>query len=62
MVAAFEFKKDSSFQFYFIYGAVDRSSSGDFSIQNGVIILHAHKVPGKDFQLSARNIMAMELP
>ncbi len=51
MVAAFEFKKDSSFQFYFIYGAVDRNSIGHFTIQNGTIILQARKVPGKDFTI-----------
>jgi hypothetical protein len=50
MVAAFEFKQDS-FRFYFIYGAVDRSAGGSFTIQNGNIILHAAKIPGKDFTI-----------
>jgi hypothetical protein len=49
MVAAFEFKKDSTFKFYFIYGAVDRNSSGRYSIHDRNIILHALKEPGKDF-------------
>jgi hypothetical protein len=52
MVAAFEFKKDSSFKFYFIYGAVDRNSSGRYTIQDGTIILHALKEPGKDFTIT----------
>lgn len=51
MVAAFEFKKDSSYQFYFIYGVVDRNSNGHFTIHNGNIILHSLKVPGKDFTI-----------
>ena len=51
MVAAFEFKKDSSFKFYFIYGAVDRSASGKYEIKDGNIILHAHKKPGHDFTI-----------
>jgi len=50
MVAAFEFKQDS-FRFYFIYGAVDRSASGSFTIQNGNVILHSAKIPGKDFTI-----------
>jgi hypothetical protein len=50
MVAAFEFKQDS-FRFYFIYGAVDRSANGRFTIQNGNISLHAAKIPGKDFTI-----------
>jgi hypothetical protein len=55
MVAAFEFKQDS-FRFYFIYGAVDRSASGRFTIQNGNIILHAAKIPGKDFTIAREEI------
>src|SRR4030095_631661 len=51
MVAAFQFKPDSTYQFYFIYGAVDRKSSGRFSIHDGNIILHAVKVPGNDFTI-----------
>ena len=52
MVAAFEFKKDSSFKFYFIYGAIDRNSSGRFTIYDGKIILHAEKEPGNDFTIT----------
>ena len=51
MVAAFQFKKDSSFEFYFIYGAVDRKSSGHFNIHDRIIVLHADKVPGRDFTI-----------
>jgi hypothetical protein len=52
MVAAFEFNKDSTFKFYFIYGAVDRNSSGRYSVHDGTIILHAQKEPGKDFTIT----------
>ena len=51
MVAAFQFKKDSSFEFYFIYGAVDRKSSGHFTVHDRIIVLHADKVPGRDFTI-----------
>ena len=54
MVAAFEFKKDSSFKFYFIYGAIDRNSSGRFTIYDGKIILHAEKEPGNDFTITSQ--------
>ena len=49
MVAAFKFNEDSSFEFYFIYGAVDRMSSGTYKVENGKVILKANKLPGKDF-------------
>ncbi len=52
MVAAFQFKKDSSFEFYFIYGVVDRNSSGHFTIHDGKVILYAEKEPGKDFTIT----------
>lgn len=48
MVAAFQFKKDS-FEFYFIYGAVDRNSKGHYKVRDGIIFLQSDKVPGNDF-------------
>jgi len=49
MVAAFQFKSDHSFEFYFIYGAVDRHAKGTYEIKDNQILLHADKKPGHDF-------------
>ncbi len=50
MVAAFNFHPDSTFEFYFIYGAVDRMAQGKYSIVNNNIHLAASKTPGRDFK------------
>jgi hypothetical protein len=52
MVSAFQFKKDSSFQFYYIYGAVDRSAQGHFTVHGGRLFLHSDKKPGHDFTVT----------
>jgi hypothetical protein len=51
MVAAFNFNADSSFEFYFIYGAVDRMAQGKYSVINNSIYLSSRKTPGKDFKI-----------
>ncbi len=43
--------KDSTFQFYFSYGALDRHGSGKWSVKNNEIILESKPYPGKDFKL-----------
>ena len=42
---------DSSFEFYFSYGALDRYGSGKWSINKDNIILNSKQYPGKDFKL-----------
>lgn len=51
MVAAFNFQPDSSFEFYFIYGAVDRLATGKYHIRNNMISFSSDKIPGKDFTI-----------
>ena len=43
--------KDSTFQFYFSYGALDREGSGKWSVTGDHIILDSKPYPGKDFKL-----------
>jgi hypothetical protein len=52
MVAIFEFLGTDSFEFGYVYGAVDRTSSGHYTIRNGKIFLQANKQPGKDFTVA----------
>ncbi len=44
-------KEDSTFQFYFSYGALDRYGSGKWSVHDNVVILDSKPYPGKDFKL-----------
>jgi hypothetical protein len=51
MASGFQLNKDSSFQFFFSYGAVDRMAKGRFTARDGKIILHGDKIPAKDFTI-----------
>ncbi|MBK8552196.1 MAG: hypothetical protein IPL53_14505 [Ignavibacteria bacterium] len=52
MAAGFRFNEDSTFQFYYIYGAADRSAHGKYTLIDGRIILKSSKSAGNDFTLS----------
>jgi len=49
MVAAFKFTENGRFEFFYSYGAVDRSASGHFTIDKDTIRLNSDKEPGHDF-------------
>ncbi|HRI19301.1 MAG TPA: hypothetical protein PLA68_00040 [Panacibacter sp.] len=42
---------DSSFEFFYTYGALDRYGTGKWSIENNTIALNSKPYPGKDFKL-----------
>jgi hypothetical protein len=46
-----QLNKDSSFQFYFSYGALDRYGSGKWRVHDDNIILDSKPYPGKDFKM-----------
>jgi hypothetical protein len=46
-----QLNKDSTFQFYFSYGALDRYGSGKWSVHEDNIILNSKPYPGKDFKM-----------
>ncbi len=52
MVAGFNFSVDGRFQFFFSYGAVDRSATGTFSVAGDTIKLKSDKQAGKDFTVT----------
>ena len=54
MVASFQFFDGRSFRFFFAFGAVARSSSGQYTIQEDRIRLQANKAAGKDFTIVRR--------
>lgn len=49
--SGFKLNEDSSFEFYFSYGALDRYGSGKWTIKNDSIVLNSKSIPGKDFKL-----------
>jgi hypothetical protein len=49
--SGFKLDRDSTFQFFFSYGALDRYGSGKWSMSNNKIILNSKAYPGKDFKL-----------
>lgn len=55
MVAGFNFSAAGTFQFYFSYGAVDRSAAGTFTVEGNTIKLSSNKEAGKDFTVTAQS-------
>ena len=55
MVAGFNFSPDGKFQFFFSYGAVDRSATGTFIVTGDTLKLKSDKQPGEDFKLTAQS-------
>ncbi|MEO7765974.1 MAG: hypothetical protein ABIS01_01065, partial [Ferruginibacter sp.] len=55
MVAGFNFSADGKFQFFYSYGAVDRSATGTFAVKNDTLKLKSDKPPGNDFTISSQS-------
>lgn len=51
MAAGFDFRPDSTFQFYFSYGASDRVAKGTWKAKGDTVFLKSNKPPGKDFSI-----------
>ena len=50
--SGFKLNADSSFQFFYSYGALDRYGSGKWKVENNKIILNTKPYPGKDFKMT----------
>lgn len=55
MVAGFHFSAAGTFQFFFSYGAVDRSATGSFTVEGNAVKLKSDKEPGKDFTVTSQS-------
>ena len=55
MASGFRFTKDGKFEFFYIYGAIDRTATGTYTIEGDTVKLHSDKEPGKDFLISLQN-------
>lgn len=51
MASAFHFTRDGKFEFFYIYGAVDRSASGNYTLAGDTLKLESNKMPGNDFAI-----------
>ncbi len=51
IASGIQLNEDSTFLFYFSYGALDRYGSGKWSVLNDNIILDSKSYPGKDFKM-----------
>lgn len=51
MASGFLLKDDSSFQFFFSYGALDRFGNGQWTIDKGRLVLDSPKSETNDFEL-----------
>ena len=49
--SGFKLEADSTFQFFFSYGALDRDGKGKWSIKNDHIVFNSAARPGNDFAL-----------
>ena len=49
MASGFNFTKDGKFQFFYTYGAIDRTATGSFKVEGNLLKLKSDKEPGKDF-------------
>ncbi|MGH2646921.1 MAG: hypothetical protein ACRDE8_05105 [Ginsengibacter sp.] len=49
--SVFLVKPDSTFEFFFSYGAIDRYGSGKWSVSGDKIILNSDKKPGQNFKM-----------
>lgn len=54
MVSGFNFSADGKFEFFFTYGAVDRSAAGTFKVEGDTLKLKSNKEPGKDFSITSQ--------
>jgi hypothetical protein len=50
--SGFKLNADSSFQFFYSYGALDRYGSGKWKVENNKVILNSKPYPGKDFKMT----------
>ncbi len=55
MASGFNFSKDGKFQFFYSYGAVDRSATGSFTVSGDSLLLKSNKEPGKDFTITSQS-------
>ena len=60
--SGFKLNKDSTFDFFFSYGALDRQGLGKWMIRSDSIVLNSKPYPGKDFKLVKQTASNSKFP
>lgn len=55
MVASFRFNADNTFDFFYSYGAADRTAAGTFTTIGDTVKLKSKKVAGNDFEILSQS-------
>ncbi len=55
MVASFRFNADNTFDFFYSYGASDRTATGTFTTIGDTVKLKSKKVAGNDFEILSQS-------
>ena len=55
LVASFKFSPGNKFDFFYSYGAMDRTATGTFSITGDTLHIKSDKEPGKDFTIKSES-------
>ena len=55
MASGFNFSKDGKFQFFYVYGSVDRNAAGSFTVEGDTLKLKSNKEPGNDFTITKQS-------
>jgi hypothetical protein len=55
MVAGCEFSPDGRFEFFYSYGAVDRTATGTYAVQGNTLTLKSDKEAGHDFTVTTQS-------
>lgn len=54
MAAAFNFTEDGKFEFYYSYGAIDRTATGSYELKGDTVKLMSNKLAGNDFKIETQ--------
>jgi hypothetical protein len=55
IASGFNFSKEGKFQFFYSYGAIDRTATGSFIVKGDSLLLKSDKEPGKDFTITSQS-------
>ena len=60
IASGFMLKPDSTFQFFFSYGALDREGEGKYSLDNNHVIFNSRPKPSTEFELIKNKIVSSD--
>lgn len=61
MASAFRFTKDGQFEFFMIYGAIDRQAAGTYTVEGNTVKLSSNKKVGQDFEINKQSAKGKDI-